>query len=928
VSRAFCLRLAACLTLAATTLRGQGAVVDRASDPGDVTIRAARRDTITAGATVTAAFTIASRRSDSTVVTPRIELPKDWTLLMGGADVVVASRSTEMLMLSVVVPARALAGVYPIRVGLTGPAEPKGVSDSILVSVPARRMLDIGLIDRPGFTVSGKTYDAEFQLRNRGNQVTRVRLVARSSIGAVVLPDSVLTLEPEASRVVRVHVRTPPGLEAATDDVLELSAAIVGDTIVPGQASARVTVIPEPSRKIEEFLRIPTRINLRAANTDGVSPFEILGGGRVRDGSAARADFLFRGPTGRFSSFGERDEYRLDLTAPTWRARFGDQFFMLTPLTGGAQPGFGAGFDGTAAAHGLSFGGYGQEFRRTPERGSETGAFVAAYPGDNGRVALNLVNRLGGRLPARVGSAAASYQLGTYRADGEVARSDATSSRGNARSARLSGASSAYAFDLGHHFSDTAFAGAVRGAAHDYLTASLHQFELVSFGINAGSHRTDLSQSTGVPYTERLDVRALTATIADRLTLELHGVERATTVQGVRAAARQRSIRSRTDQPTAVALISLEAEIGRAREASLPTRAFSQLSVAARRTLEHGTLGVWAEQYSGGGITQGAEGTRTVGGDIAVRVGRLTEIAVNGYATRQRLAGASWHSQLDGTVSRTLPNGNSVSLRARLIAGGTSPRSEQSVAYLEYGMPFRLPVSRLRTPGRVYGRVVDATTGNGVPGALVRLGPQVAITDKQGEVAFGGVPGGEHRLSMSQETSFADAVFVGDPTLMVDSTRTQPTMFRLAIARSARLDIDVRKFAVTRTGISGAADSLSDTGPLANAMLMLVGSRDTLYRTTTEDGKVSFTDIPPGAWVVSIRGDAPAFHRFDPDRVELKLAPAETQTLTFRLVPRRREVQLIGDGQELRPTTAAPRATAPAGSVKTVKPNRQEKDDR
>ena len=186
-------------------------------------------------------------------------------------------------------------------------------------------------------------------------------------------------------------------------------------------------------------------------------------------------------------------------------------------------------------------------------------------------------------------------------------------------------------------------------------------------------------------------------------------------------------------------------------------------------------------------------------------------------------------------------------------------------------MPLRLPISRLRTPGRVRGRVVDAVTGTGVPGALVRLGPQVAITDRDGEVGFGGVPVGEHRLSMSQETSFADAVFVDDPTVRVDSTQPAPTTFRLAIARGARVNIAARRYTAQRTGIAGTPDSLVDAGPLANATLVLTGGRDTLYRTTTEKGTATFTDVPPGHSVIAITGDAPAFHRFEPHRATRRL---------------------------------------------------------
>lgn len=904
----------ACLALGAGGAHGQEGLA----------IRAARRDTMIAGATVTAAFTIASQRPESVQVTPRVEAPRDWAILMGGAPMSLPPGSSEMLILSVVVPARAVAGVYSIRVWLAPPAEPDARRDSVIVRVPARNALDLGSVDRPGFIVSGKTYDAGFLIRNRGNQVALVRLSARSSLGAVAMSDTLLELYPDESRIVRALVQTPSRLEAAADDVLEIDATPTDDPLALRQASVRVTVVPEPSRKIEEYLRVPARVHLRAASSNGVSPFEVLGHGLVRDGGETRVDFVLRGPTGRFSAFGERDEYRIDLTAPRWRAQLGDQIFMLTALTGGAQPGIGLGADGTRGV--LSFGGYGQQFRRAPEKGNEMAAFVAASPVEDGRLALNLVDRVGGFLPGRVGSVSGSLDRGAYRANAELARSNASGGTGTARSARLGGATSGYSFDIGHQFADTAFAGTLRGSTHDYFTASAEQFDLVTFAINGGSHRSDLSRSTGVPYTERLEIGSVAATLLDRVTLEFAGLSRATTAQGVRTEGRQHGVRARADQPTVIGLLSVEAEAGRARESNTPSRAFTQFSLAARRSVRRGTVAMSAARYDGGAITHGADATMTFTGDASFRMSRTSDISLSGYATRLRLTDAEWHSQLDALVSHVLPNGSSVTLRARLISGGSYGRSEQNVAYLEYGIPLRLPVSRLRTPGRVYGRVVDAATGNGVPGALVRLGPQVAITDTRGQVAFGGVPGGEHRLSMSQETSFTDAVFVGDPTLMVDSARAEPTMFRLAIARSARLDIEARRFAVARTGIAGAPDSLSDAGPLANAMLVLVGDRDTLYRTTGANGTVSFTDVPPGAWVISIRGDAPAFHRFEPDRLELQLGPAETKSLTFRLVPRRREVQLIGDGQELRSKSADPKTTTPPSGTKTVKPNKQKND--
>ena len=924
MSHALTRSLALALALAAPELsRAQGT-----GNPQGLGIRATRRDTIRAGATVTSAFLIMNARDDSVEVAPNIETPRDWTVLMGNSYVTVGGRSSAMLMLSVAVPARAAAGVYPVRVIVTSSADPRGVSDSILVVVPPRRALEVMLGERPGFVVSGRNYDASFTLRNRGNLPTQIRVAVKSTMGTATGGDTLLTLAAEESRELRTRVRTRAGFHAATDDVLEISAKIVGDTAQPSEVSTRVTVVPEPTRKIEEFLRMPVQANLRAANTKGVSPFELFGTGYVRDGSPIRAEFLARGKAGDYSPFGERDEYRLQVDAPSWRARAGDHFFMLSPLTGGLQPGFGAGIDGTRGA--FSAGAHGQKFRRDPLGGTEAAAYAAA--GFNGgRIQLNGVSRNGGFAPGQVLGALGSFARDYYHADVEFAQtSDArTGANGAARTARAGASFPAYSFDIGHSLADTTFLGAQRGAQHNYFSGNASPFELLSFATNLSRHRTDISRSAGVPYIEALDVGFLSATALERVTLELQGARRSTEVSGVSNDGRQTGARLRADQAMPFAHLSLESELGRARDAAGVTTQYTHFSIGARHAFKYGSGSMWGETYSGGSILKGVIGSSTVGGDATIRVRESTNATLIGYMTRNDLPGATWTSQLDARVVHGLKTGATISFRARLMGGAFVASRDRSVMYLEYGTPLRLPISRLRTPGRVRGRVVDAVTGTGVPGALVRLGPQVAITDRDGEVAFGGVPGGQHRLSMSQETSFAEAVFVGDPTVVVDSAQPTPTTFRLAIARGARVNIVARRYASKRTAIAGAPDSLEDAGPLANAALILAGERDTLYRTTTEQGTATFTDVPPGHWVIAIRGDAPAFHRFEPDRAELTLTPGETQRHDFRLVPRRREVQMIGDGQELKSTAADPRSQTQQGGVKVVKPEiKQDKQDR
>ena len=115
----------------------------------ELTIRAARRDSVTAGASVTAVFSVASRRSDSVRVMPHIEMPKDWTVLLGGTPFDMAGAETQMLVVSFAVPTRAKAGTYPVRVWLTTRSDVKGKMDSVMVTVPMRTGIEVVLTDRP-----------------------------------------------------------------------------------------------------------------------------------------------------------------------------------------------------------------------------------------------------------------------------------------------------------------------------------------------------------------------------------------------------------------------------------------------------------------------------------------------------------------------------------------------------------------------------------------------------------------------------------------------------------------------------------------------------------------------------------------------------------------------------------------------------------
>ena len=195
--------------------------------------------------------------------------------------------------------------------------------------------------------------------------------------------------------------------------------------------------------------------------------------------------------------------------------------------------------------------------------------------------------------------------------------------------------------------------------------------------------------------------------------------------------------------------------------------------------------------------------------------------------------------------------------------------------------------------GRARGRVVDQETGRGVAGTLVRLGPQAAITDGEGRVAFAGLPTGEYRLTIAQQATQTATIFTGDPTVHIDSMRTVPITFALAVERAGSVTGSVRQMAVARTGIDAAPDSLADSGPVAEVSIALVGVRDTLFAVTDGSGAYRFAEVVSGSYVLKVMTVAQPGTRWEPADIDVSVKPAAVSQVTFRLVPRRRAVQMI-----------------------------------
>lgn len=843
------------------------------------------------GATMTTALRVTNQGAGRATLTPRLTLPADWSAPMGTRPFALAAGETDSWLIGLRVPARAPAGRYVIGIEAEDSVTHAIVRDSLIIQVSVRRGLELSLTNRPTYAVSGNAYRASFLLSNRGNVATMVTVRGISALGGSVVLDSThFTMAPGTSFAFSATVATRTKSEQAQDDVLELIVADQADSTNAVQSSARVTIVQE-ANMTEPLHRVATNVRLRAANASaGVSPYEVSGGGQLRDGGSEQVSFVFRGAPGTTSQFGDQDEYRVELRSTNYTARVGDGLYRVSSLSSGGQMGFGSGVDIRAGA--MSAGGFAQRFRFQPGSPTERGVYVAASGGDlfaAPHLTFSGMSRTGGIFAGKViGTALTLTPLNAMTIELEGARSNGAAGNGVATTARIAGGDRVH-YDMGHIAADDRFAGVTRGAVHDYATISAQLITGLQMNVSSGSHRSN-GVVLGLFAPQQFRSSTIGLEYLSRLSLQYSTLTKSSVFADTRYEESLRGLFARAGQSVGIVRTWIGVGSGVASTATSGRHGYHEFTAGVNADIAGSSISVYGEASKGMAVTRGADNVVTMGSDGRVRIRSGTYFTYNGFQTSG--FGGDRNSQLDAGLSQLLTTGSTVSLRVRLVSNALDPRSRE-VAFVEYAMPLKVPVGRMHSAGRVRGRVVDQETGMGVAGTLVRLGPQAAITDGDGRVAFAGLPAGEYRLAIAQQATQAATIFTGDPTVRIDSARMAPTTFSLAVERAGIVVGTVRRMIVARTGMETTVDSLADGGALGEVAVALVGVRDTLYATTDAAGAYRFNEVASGSYVVRIVTDAPAGTRWEPSEIDVSVKPAVTREVAFRLIPRRRAVQMI-----------------------------------
>ncbi len=888
--------------------------------------------------TATVVISLENLAGSTATLTPVLALPEGWRSLLPPVTVSIPPGAKATTVVPVVIPARAEAGEYEVRV-----EDAAGVMEAatIAIHVPERRAVSVRLMTAPHETL-GDPFDVTFEVVNEGNVAQRVVMDARASAGSSLeLHAREGVLGPGEALDVNVTVTPPADLERPGTEIVALRAVDPEREDVGDAASTSVEMYALGQADGLVYHTLPFRVTLSTqgdARTAGSAPvwFRVThvsldGGGPLRDGGAAALEVHLDD-----SLDGGYRNNRVSYDAPGVRVDAGDvQIHAAGALD--AHSGFGveanlpmrvAGVAGTLRVDALLEDGrdpgVGVDLSLSPSSAIDVtlaGESRAGGLGASGAVALQ-----GRALGIDLGASVAGG-LRTVVDGGVASRLEAAAS---ARSPRGWASVAGDLTSAGFGESERATAGlAIQAQVPLPLGAP------VWARVAYGGRRYEREDGAGL---ERW-YQSLDLALEGRPTNAAWGVSYAWDGAGgpaVDTAGSSRLTATATLAPTAGVTLHPSLGLRWGRDIAQETDRGAAIGAG---------LGADAP-LAGGRMAAGADVLWPIGAaspyDLTLRGEWSGELAA-GLSADLGAAVSPLSGAWNGSVTAQAAFAGPMTFQASVDARGGGYGGAASVTFAtSLSVPFDLAVGLRASIGSVRGRLLDER-GAGVAGAVMWLAGYSTVTAIDGTFSFPAIPEGRQTLALRSSLPVGTVTLPASP-LGVTVEAGAVTGVELRVVRLAA--VHGRVMVQTRTaGAAAVVGSTDGSLPLVSSLLFelapaspgssgasassavapgtagdapaaltapaltapaLTAPVPTAPAPTTpalstrvrpnDDGTFDLT-LPPGLWRVRVLGGTiPEHWRLTPSDVVLDIVPGAHVDLDFTLEGVTRTIQFTGGG--------------------------------
>lgn len=882
---------------------------------------------------VTTTFEVTNTSDEELEFISDVKLPEGWKLIIPSFPFRLAPNGTEIRLVSFFIPQTALAGKYEIIYRVSSVKYPS-ISDfaRIFVRVLSVTELQAELLQAPEIVIAGEPYEAIFSVINASNTENRVVIKVQSGqdLPYTVEPEE-LKLAPGESKTVKVTVKTDEKTRKGFKHHLRLTVQSVEDEKMKGQARCAVNIIPRITGEVDRFHRIPAKITFRSVgqrDEEKKTGFqgEFSGRGKLSEEGEDEINFLFRGPDTieNSSMFGQRDRYFAGYRSEDANVLLGDNYYSLSRLTEQS-------LDGRGAVAGLVLGGFGfrgyhMKTRWLDPEKKETAFHFDYLFRDRHRIGLNLFKKKSDLEDTQIASLQGELKpFENTNIEFEAAYGKDDNNRyDNAYWLNLYGSPEwGGSYRLEYIYAEPDFPGYYRDK--EYISGNFFFPIRNQLTLNAAlrqeKNNLDLDPSIESAALSRFGQLGLNYRFKAGTTISIESRfrTREDRLPEPDFDDRELTYKVRLGQSFKKLFFNVSAELGKTKD-----RLKDQTSdvgiyegTAYFMPTHNQTYGGYV-RYSRSGnpededrvtINTGLTGSFKIGKRANVNL-KLEEYDCIGTDSGDR-------HNLDLTLNYLFSNKIRVSARGRHTMYSKNSDQEDETAFIvEFTVPFGLPVGKKRSIGMLEGYVRDQETGQPVSNAILRLSGATAVTDSDGEFTFPALKPGDFYLNIDSASIGLEQIPVQKTPLKVDIEGGKETSIEIGITKSAGLkgkvmvygfakeDTMEKEYAVQKSKDRAVPkhteEELVEGYGLANVLLEFKSELETWRVLTDRKGRFSFDDVRPGKWTLIVHADnLPEYHYLEKDTFEIELAPGEKKEMLIRVLPRKRTIRIIEQGEIL-----------------------------
>ncbi|MBT3169486.1 MAG: carboxypeptidase regulatory-like domain-containing protein [Candidatus Cloacimonetes bacterium] len=253
------------------------------------------------------------------------------------------------------------------------------------------------------------------------------------------------------------------------------------------------------------------------------------------------------------------------------------------------------------------------------------------------------------------------------------------------------------------------------------------------------------------------------------------------------------------------------------------------------------------------------------------------------------------HNTYGLTWQHHLPNFTKIALTTDYTAYQDQNKDDFSVS-AEISVPLRVPIYRKQHIGSVKGRVIQNMNRLPLQNVMVNLNGYSAVSDQNGVFKFSAVKPGSYNLTVNTSETDHSLKLAQEKSVTVVGGKNN--WLELPLSEVSSINGRIALYKHKNDNLMENSDELEEVDGFSGVIIEMEGPDGEKTRTISNgNGHFNFFNLYDGKWSLKLYNyNLPKQHYFERDSFDIEISANEKKELHLRILPKKRELELIEDG--------------------------------